>query len=111
MVRVTLPRFAAFFVHFDKLIRQPPGPLWGGGGRQKGTISPFFTVFLKDSFPNSERPGSNSEMINCKILVCYSFNEKVVFRFADEDSRPSSGENRQYWSTQPNILSYATMHE
>ena len=27
MVRVTLPRFAAFFVHFDKLIRQPPGPL------------------------------------------------------------------------------------
>ena len=27
MVRVTLPRFAAFFVHFDKLIRRPPGPL------------------------------------------------------------------------------------
>ena len=30
MVRVTLPGFAWFFVHYDKLIRRPPGPLWGG---------------------------------------------------------------------------------
>ena len=43
MVRVTLPRFAAFFVHFDKLIRQPPGPLWGG-------VTPNQTLFLKKRF-------------------------------------------------------------
>ena len=23
--------FFAFFIHFDKLIWRPPGPLWGGG--------------------------------------------------------------------------------
>ena len=27
MVRVILLHFDAFFVHFDKLIRRPPGPL------------------------------------------------------------------------------------
>ena len=32
MVRVILLHFDAFFVHFDKLIRRPPGPLCGGGG-------------------------------------------------------------------------------
>ena len=31
MVRVIFLHFVAFFVHFDKLIRWPPGPLWGGG--------------------------------------------------------------------------------
>ena len=31
MVRVKLFHFAALFEHFDKLIRLPPGPLWGGG--------------------------------------------------------------------------------
>ena len=40
MVRVTLLLFAWFFVHFDKLVRRPPGPpLVGVGG---GEIGPFF---------------------------------------------------------------------
>ena len=30
LVRVILLHVDAFFVHFDKLIRRPPGPLWGG---------------------------------------------------------------------------------
>ena len=30
MVRVKMFHFVWFFVHFDKLIRRPPGPLWGG---------------------------------------------------------------------------------
>ena len=29
MFRVLLPGFAWFFVHFHKLIRPHPGPLWG----------------------------------------------------------------------------------
>ena len=33
MVRVIFLHFFAFFVHFDKLIWRPPGPLWGEGGR------------------------------------------------------------------------------
>ena len=32
MVRVVFLHFVAFFVHFDKLIRRPPGPLGEGGG-------------------------------------------------------------------------------
>ena len=32
MVRVILLHFDAFFVHFDKLIRRPLGPLWGALG-------------------------------------------------------------------------------
>ena len=31
MVRGKMLHFVAFFVHFDKLIRRPPGPLWEGG--------------------------------------------------------------------------------
>ena len=31
MFKVLLPHFAWFFVHFDKLIRPHPGPLWEGG--------------------------------------------------------------------------------
>ncbi len=31
MVIVKLSHFVGFFVHFYKLIRLPPGPLWGGG--------------------------------------------------------------------------------
>ena len=31
MVRVKMFHFVWFFVHFYKLIRRPPGPLWGGG--------------------------------------------------------------------------------
>ena len=30
MVRGKMSLFVAFFVHFDKLIRPHPGPLWGG---------------------------------------------------------------------------------
>ena len=30
MVRGKMSHFVAFFVHFDKLIRPHPGPLWGG---------------------------------------------------------------------------------
>ena len=30
MVRGKMLHFVAFFVHFDKLIRPHPGPLWGG---------------------------------------------------------------------------------
>ena len=30
MFRLLLPGFAWFFVHFHKLIRPHPGPLWGG---------------------------------------------------------------------------------
>ena len=33
MFRVLLPLFASFFVHFQKLIRPHPGPLWGGGSK------------------------------------------------------------------------------
>ena len=32
MVRGKMLYFVAFFVHFDKLIRPHPGPLWGGEG-------------------------------------------------------------------------------
>ena len=32
MVKGKMLHFVAFFVHFDKLIRPHPGPLWGGGG-------------------------------------------------------------------------------
>ena len=31
MFRVLLSLFVSFFVHFQKLIRPHPGPLWGGG--------------------------------------------------------------------------------
>ena len=30
MVKGKMLHFVAFFVHFDKLIRPHPGPLWGG---------------------------------------------------------------------------------
>ena len=30
MVRGKMSHFVAFFVHFNKLIRPHPGPLWGG---------------------------------------------------------------------------------
>ena len=44
MVRVILLHFDAFFVHFDKLIRRPPGPLWG--------VPPLSTKkFLANDFP------------------------------------------------------------
>ena len=51
MVRGKMSHFVAFFVHFDKLIRPPPGPL---RVRPKRTMSPFFTVFLYESFPKYE---------------------------------------------------------
>ena len=35
MFIVLLPLFASFFVHFQKLIRPHPSPLWGGRGSQK----------------------------------------------------------------------------
>ena len=36
MVKGKMLHFVAFFVHFDKLIRPHPGPLWGEGGEVQG---------------------------------------------------------------------------
>ena len=47
MVRGKMSHFVAFFVHFDKLIRPHPGPLWGGRGLPLGNFShiiPFFSL-------------------------------------------------------------------
>ena len=42
MVRVKMFHFVWFFVHFDKLIRRPPGPLWG--------VPPFSVNFFPLGF-------------------------------------------------------------
>jgi len=37
MIKGKMLHFVAFFVHFDKLIRPHPGPLWGGVSGKKDT--------------------------------------------------------------------------
>ena len=47
MVRVKLSHFVWFFVHFYKLIRLPPGPLWGvGRGYQPNKKKTFLCLVL-----------------------------------------------------------------
>ena len=52
MFRVLLPLFASFFVHFQKLIRPHPGPLWGGGVNPYGQPDRKISAFFFDDFPN-----------------------------------------------------------
>jgi len=45
MIKGKMLHFVAFFVHFDKLIRPHPGPLWGGSAGKK-TLMFLQKVFL-----------------------------------------------------------------
>ena len=50
MVKGKMLHFVAFFVHFDKLIRPHPGPLWGGVSVKTSASQPK-QLFLTFPFP------------------------------------------------------------
>ena len=62
MFRVSLPGFAWFFVHFHKLIRPHPGPLWGRGlAESKIFLSEKTEIFLETGVPKRGGGGGGAQ--------------------------------------------------
>ena len=75
MVRGKMLHFVAFFVHFDKLIRPHPGPLWEGGSAA-WEFFPHNPVFLWESFPNCHR---HLDVTTKKLLKWLTHKDDFAF--------------------------------